>query len=306
MSNHANLIRFFMAAAAFKALHMFVFRKRKSVSGKLTLVTGAASGVGRGLALELAKKGAKLVLWDVQADQLEVTKNMILKKYPHAQVQTDYVNLANRDDVSAAASRVQGDLDILINNAGLVSGNAYFVDADLDRVELTMRVNLFAHFYTVKEFLPRMIERNSGHIVSMASIAAFLGAPGMVDYAASKAGARMFAEGISAELHSLKSNVKVSCICPSHIDTALFKGFHHPISPTISIKDAVDGTIYAIEHELEIVCLPDWLKYLALIASGFTRSFTYEIATKLPIPNPMLGHNDTHASKVVSAMKSKQ
>ncbi|GBG31902.1 Estradiol 17-beta-dehydrogenase 11 [Hondaea fermentalgiana] len=296
-------VRLLAVALAVMVARRVLRRKKKTVEGKTVLVTGAASGVGRSLALALAKRGAKLVLWDVQGDQLQETRKLVEEATPSATIQTDRVNLAAPSEIYAAAERVDGYVDILINNAGIVSGNDYFTDVDMDRAELTVRVNMLAHMHMAKAFLPGMMERDTGHIVSVASVAAFSAASRMVDYSASKFGARGFAEGLCVELDERKSKVKVSCVCPTHINTALFQGFSHPLTPTLSIDEVVQGTIDAIEYETELVLLPDRLKYLLVLGKSLQETFMYELGVKLPIESPLTTHDRSQLNRVFDAMK---
>ena len=93
--------------------------------------------------------------------------------------------------------------------------------------ELTFAVNTMAHFWMAKAFLGPMVSKNSGNFVVVASMAAIVGAPAMADYSASKASAKAFAEALALELKHLRADqVKVTCICPSHVNTQLFGGFN--------------------------------------------------------------------------------
>lgn len=87
-----------------------------------------------------------------------------------------------------------------------------------------MNINTTAHFWTVREFLPEMIKKNHGHVVTIASIAGWIGVRGLADYCASKFGAVGFDESLRFELRALKSNVKTTCICPYFINTGMFDG----------------------------------------------------------------------------------
>jgi len=91
-------------------------------------------------------------------------------------------------------------------------------------IEKTIAVNTISHHYTVREFLPGMLEKNKGHIVTIASIAGHFGVNGLADYCASKFGAVGFDESLRMELKSLKSNIKTTCICPFYINTGMFDG----------------------------------------------------------------------------------
>ena len=126
----------------------------------------------------------------------------------------------------AAKARVAfGEVTILINNAGIVSGKntQELSDAMIDR---TVQVNTISHLHTIKEFLPGMIAKKRGHIVSIASMAGHCGLPGLSDYCASKSGAVAIDECVRLEMikegHS--GYIKTTCICPYFISTGMFKG----------------------------------------------------------------------------------
>ncbi len=112
----------------------------------------------------------------------------------------------------------------MINNAGIVNGKKLLANEDYKMIEKTIAVNTTSHHYTVKEFLPEMMRKNEGHIVSIASMAGHFGVNGLVDYCASKFGAVGFNESLRLELRSSRSKVKTTCICPFYINTGMFDG----------------------------------------------------------------------------------
>lgn len=117
------------------------------------------------------------------------------------------------------------DVQILINNAGVVSGKRV-QDVSDAAIERTMQVNTISHMYLIKEFLPSMIARKRGHIVTIASLAGIAASPLMMDYNASKWGAVGMDEALRLELKKEGHfrYIKTTCICPYLIDTGMFKG----------------------------------------------------------------------------------
>jgi short-subunit dehydrogenase len=115
---------------------------------------------------------------------------------------------------------------VLINNAGCARGKSV-LDATEKDIRLTFNVNALSHYFLAQQFLPSMIQRNHGMIVTVASLAAYLPAPNMVDYAASKAAALAFHEGLSAELATnyKADRVRTVVMCQGYTRTALFEGF---------------------------------------------------------------------------------
>ena len=135
------------------------------------------------------------------------------------------IDLTNREEVRKAAQEARtkfGDVDILINNAGLVQGKL-LLDSNEVLTSKQLTVNLESHFWTIREFLPAMIQKKRGHIVSIASMAAYAGYPLMSDYNASKAGACNLNDALRVELkREGHSYVKCTTICPYFINTGMF------------------------------------------------------------------------------------
>ena len=126
-------------------------------------------------------------------------------------------------------------------------------------IERTFAVNTFAHFYTVKEFLPGMIEKKRGHVVNIVSMAAFSGIPYLSDYTASKAGAFMADESLRHELNKdgHSGYIKTTCICPYFINTGMFDGAKKAWPMYIlQPKPVVDRIMAAVQQEEKMVILP--------------------------------------------------
>lgn len=199
--------------------------QRKSIRGELALVTGAASGIGRLIALHLAEKGCKLVLWDINSDGLEAVSKEI--KSTGGQVYPYKCNLRDKNEIHDTAKKVKqevGEVSLLVNNAGIVTGKK-LMDCTDENILATFDVNSLAHFWTIRELLPSMRERNHGHIVSIASIAGCTGLVGAVDYCSSKFAAVGLMESLRRELLSIGvTGVQFTTVCPSLINTGMFDG----------------------------------------------------------------------------------
>lgn len=199
--------------------------QRKNIRGEIALVTGAASGIGRLIALGLAAKGCKLVIWDVNGDGLEVVAKEI--EAADGVVHSYKCNLRDRKEISKTAEKVKeevGEVSLLINNAGIITGKK-FMDCCDEEISATIDVNILSHFWTIKEFLPSMFQQNRGHIVSIASIAGYTGLAGAVDYCSSKFAAVGLMEALRQELLSQKKNgIQLTTVCPSLITTGMFDG----------------------------------------------------------------------------------
>ena len=140
-----------------------------------------------------------------------------------------HCDLASPASIVSAASAIRavyGNPTVLINNAGCARGKTILDSTEFD-IHLTFNVNSISHYFLAQQFLPSMIEKNHGMIVTVASLAAYLTASSMVDYAASKAAALSFHEGLSAELitHYKADKVRTVVMCQGYTRTKLFEGF---------------------------------------------------------------------------------
>ncbi|KAK2154616.1 hypothetical protein LSH36_263g03040 [Paralvinella palmiformis] len=161
-----------------KALLPASMLPQKDLQGQTVLVTGAGSGIGRLLSLRFAKLGCSLVLWDINPEGNEETATQARES--GVSVHTYVVDLSNREDVYRVADQVKQDVkkvDVLVNNAGIVTGRKFLHCSD-NMIQKTMDVNISAHFWTIKAFLPTMMKQNKGHVVSMASAAGCSGVTG--------------------------------------------------------------------------------------------------------------------------------
>ncbi|XP_074656242.1 epidermal retinol dehydrogenase 2-like [Tubulanus polymorphus] len=234
--------------------------KKKNISGKLVLITGAGSGLGRLMANEFAKLGCNLVLWDVNEKGNEETAAEV-EKYGTT-VKAYKVDLSNREAVYEAAEKVKqevGHVQILVNNAGIVTGKKLLESPDHMNVK-TFEVNVFAHFWTCKAFLPKMIEADSGHIVNIASSAGLVGVNMLTDYCASKFACVGFDEALREELRDMgKLGVKTTVICPVFINTGMFDGVTMKqawLCPLLEPDYVVEKIMEAVLTEQKFVVVP--------------------------------------------------
>jgi all-trans-retinol dehydrogenase (NAD+) len=158
-----------------------------------------------------------------------------------------------------------GRVDILVNNAGIVSGKP-FLECAPESIERTMDVNINAHFWTCRSFLPGMVDRKHGHVVTIASMAGHLGVPGLADYAASKFAAVGFDESIRVEMKKFKTNVKTTCVCPYYISTGMFEGVKSKLSflmPIMTPDYVATQIVAAVKRNDEMLLLPWTMNTLA-------------------------------------------
>lgn len=260
-------------------------RKRKSVKGKVVLITGGSGGLGKNMAKRFAKLGAKLVLVDINAAALDsVAKEL---KASGATVNTYTCDISNANKVYDMAKTIKaeaGKVDILINNAGVVSGG-YIDELPEVAIERTFRVNVFAHFWTVKAFLPDMLTENSGHIVTIASAAGTAGVSKLTDYCASKWANFGFDEALRSELKSRgKHGVKTLVVCPYYINTGMFDGVTcSPLLPMLEEDYVCQQIINSIRADESTLAMPVLVYTTAVLRALLPTSLFDYIATILKI-----------------------
>jgi NAD(P)-dependent dehydrogenase (short-subunit alcohol dehydrogenase family) len=187
--------------------------------GKVVVVTGAGSGIGRALAIGLARRGARLAICDVDGPGLEITRLRTEALGAPAVVAT--VDVAERMSVAAFATQVAehyGVVHQVYNNAG-VAGGRRLLDDSYDGIERVLRINLWGVVYGTKEFLPHLIASGDGHLVNISSVNGFLAQPGLTSYCAAKFAVRGFTETVRAEMLADALPVKVTVVHPGGVRT---------------------------------------------------------------------------------------
>lgn len=246
----------------------FLFGKLKSVRGDVVLITGGAMGIGRLMALKFAKLGATVVIWDLNEELgAQVVDEIRVIGGPKAHCYK--MDVTNRELVYATAEKVieeVGGVDILINNAGIVDGNPILESNDA-LVVRTMNVNATSHIWTIKAFLPGMVKRNKGNIVSIASAAGIFGCGGMVDYCASKFAAVGIMVSLRQELQSMgKNGVHCTLVCPSFIKTGMFEGVQPPrFTKWLTPDYAAESIVRAVRRNEWRLLMPSLLYILEML-----------------------------------------
>uniref|UniRef100_A0A0M3IJA8 Estradiol 17-beta-dehydrogenase 11 n=1 Tax=Ascaris lumbricoides TaxID=6252 RepID=A0A0M3IJA8_ASCLU len=214
-----------LGKALFRHLEPQILCRKESVKGLRVLITGAANGLGRQLAVRFAKKNSKLILWDIDEIALEKCASEC-KESGCEEVYSDRVDMAFRESIHEAAEKVNrkyGGVDIIVSNAGVLNGG-YFMELDDAKLDRIVDINFKAHFWIMKSFLGGMIERNSGHIVPICSMASFVAAPKLVDYASTKYALLGFMEGLQNEMKYMrKDGIQFTIVCPHWINTRLIR-----------------------------------------------------------------------------------
>jgi len=224
---------------------------------KIVLITGASSGIGAGIARELGRAGATLMLGARRTDRLDEIAEEI--RSFGGKVATRRLDVTDRDDVAAFAQAARdefGRVDVIVNNAGLMplSPMAALKVEEWDRM---VDVNIKGVLYGIAAVLPEMTERGSGHIINIASIGALTVSPTAAVYCATKFAVRAISEGLRQE----REDIRVTCIHPGVVESELASTITDPTAAeamtsyrAIALKpDAIGRAVrFAIEQPEDV------------------------------------------------------
>lgn len=260
-------------------------------AGRVVVVTGASSGIGRQVALDFAGRGAKLVLVARRAERLKEVGEAC--RASGAEVETLVGDLADPElpgEVVARSVERFGRIDVLVNNAG-VPKHKHFYDVTTEDVEHTLRVNFLAPAFLIVAALPHMLRRGEGWIVNISSGAGRLPPPREAVYSASKFALTGFSEGLALDLAG--SNIHTAVIHVGPIDTEIwekaaseapmrFRGRKYP--PSL-VSRAVFRCIERRKHELTV---PRWLRLLFALNHFVPGVFRMGAARYDPVPDEVI------------------
>lgn len=227
---------------------MFSFEKKR------VLITGGASGIGKIMGRIVLEKGAELIVWDINQDSIDRMKAEFSEL---GKINSYIVDVSNPEEIKSAAVRVrdeQGNVDILINNAGIVVGK-YFREHSYQEIKRTMDINTIAPMLIAQEFLPGMIKNNSGHICNIASSAGLVSNPKMSVYASSKWAVIGWSDSMRLEMIQEKLNIGVTTVTPYYINTGMFDGVKS-IIPILKPEKVAKKVIRGIERNRPFVSMP--------------------------------------------------
>jgi short-subunit dehydrogenase len=218
------------------------------------MITGASSGIGRGLALELARRGASIGLVARRAELLaEIVKEIEAHNGKALALIADVKDAAS---IRAEANRLReelGPIDVMIANAGIGTASDA-VELQTAQVADVINVNLLGAVNSVAAVLPEMVARGSGHLVAISSLAAYRGLPKSAAYCASKAALSAFFESVRLDLRN--SRVRVTIIHPGFIKTPLTAGREADMPYLMELDDAVKKIVSAIEKGKKTYAFP--------------------------------------------------
>lgn len=181
------------------------------LNDKVVLVTGAGSGMGRELTLELVRRGSKVIAVDMHQAAVEETATLA-----GSGVTALTLDVTDRAAVAALPEKV-GAIDCLINNAGIIQPFVPVKDLTMEQAEKVMNVNFYGPFALIKAFLPTLLARPEAHILNVSSMGAYAPVPGQSVYGASKAAVKLLTEGLRSEL--MGTNVGVTVVFPGAVAT---------------------------------------------------------------------------------------
>ncbi len=208
------------------------------VAGKVAIVTGGASGIGRSCALRLAQEGATVMVTDIQDAQGAETVAAINDKGGTAQFLHHDVTSEDewRSVVSATVSAF-GGLNVLVNNAGIAIGGS-IVTMELADWQRQQSINLDGVFLGVKHCIPSMRDSGGGSIINMSSVAGLKGAASLAAYNATKGGVRLFTKGVALECAQSRWPIRVNSVHPGIIDTPIWTKINPEMQDGAHVIDA--------------------------------------------------------------------
>lgn len=196
----------------------------RDFQGKVAVITGGGSGLGRELALRCAARGMKLVLGDVDEKGMQETLRLVEGAHAGTESATMRLDVSKLEQVQAFAELAKtrfGGAHLLFNNAGVSVGGPVWMNTQADW-EWVMGVNLYGVVWGIKAFTPMMIEQGQGHIVNVASAAGWLNGPSMAVYNASKHSVVALSETLALDLRDVGAdNIGVTVLCPAFFPTAI-------------------------------------------------------------------------------------
>ncbi|PCJ70621.1 MAG: hypothetical protein COA62_08615 [Rhodobiaceae bacterium] len=193
------------------------------LEGRVAVVTGGGTGIGKAICLQFAREGADVIVAsNVEAQAEEVAAEVRALGREGVAYNIDVTDVEAVNTMATAVSERFGKTDILVTSAGVMGARAFLTDTPVEEWKKTIEVNLNAGFYCIKAFLPGMLERDAGRIITISSISGKLPAALNSDYSASKHGVIGLTKALALELGILRKNgITANAICPGSVETPM-------------------------------------------------------------------------------------
>lgn len=258
---------------------------------EVAVVTGGCSGIGLAIVQKLLQKRIKVAVFDIQPLPKELQRNSNVRYY-----KCDVTSTASLSEAAASVRRDFGEPSILVNNAGIAVPTT-IIDMDEKKLQKIFGINTMCHWYTVKEFLPAMIKANKGHVVTIASVASFVGMPGHADYGCTKASALAFHEALSAEIKHIYGapNILTTIVHPNFVATPLVADMKSHLSSsgvrfltaddvasdtTAQIFDRKGGQVVVPKSSGVAAAVRGWPVWIQVIIHNFMAQSTKKMLNK--------------------------
>lgn len=277
-----------------------------SVSEGTVLDTGAARGMGRLHAHRAASEGAAtVVLWGRAAEGLRAATAELTAAHPETAFRADVVDVSDLEGVSTAARAILAEVgapDVLVNNAGVVTGRPFWEHDPASDIHHSVAVNAEGPMQVTRAFLPAMIERGSpARIVNVASAAGLTASPRMSVYAGAKAAVIIWSDTLRVELvQAGHEHVRVVTVCPAFVSTGMFAGARPPRrTPVLRPEDVVAAVWDALPTAPALMMLPPAVRFSTFLKGVLPqRAFDAVVGRTVGVYTSMesfIGHRDPEA-----------
>lgn len=273
------------------------------------LVTGGANGIGKLMGLKCLQEGAaNLIIWDINEENLHKTQKEFNSK-GYKNVFTFVVDVSNVDDIERNATEVLleiGNIDILFNNAGIVAGKKSFWEYSAKDIEKTLSINVSGVMNVTRVFIKDMIKQRKGHIINISSASGLIPLPKGSVYASSKWAVLGWSESLRMELEQEGQELHVTTVCPSYIDTGMFKGVKAPLLfPLLQPDDVVTKIIKAVKNNDAILMMPENVNIVPFLKGVFPSRIFDKVADWLGVYSSMNSFEGRPENERVPEKKTK-
>lgn len=229
----------------------------KDLRGKIVLITGGASGIGRIMARLMLERRARVVLWDINQPNIDATLSEFSILGDISGFLVDVSDAGQVQETAAWVKQEVGVVDVVINSAGIVVGKL-FHEHTAAEIARTLDINVAGSMYVTKAFLDGMLAQGSGHICNIASSGGLISNPRMSVYAASKWAVIGWSDSLRLEMQRMGKGVQVTTIMPYYIHTGMFEGVRSRI-PVLEPEAAALAIVRAIERNKVMMTIPGYI-----------------------------------------------